>query len=73
MASRKKVLEELTAKLVMKKLEITEFLKNKAENPSVIADSITKALSTQGVITYVKVIGESCIAITQKGMRSAGR
>lgn len=69
----KRVLEELAVRLVMKKSEIVEFLKDKVENPFSTVEYVTKSLLTQGLITYVRVIGESCIAITQKGIRLAGR
>lgn len=65
----KQVLEELSKQLVMKKDELAAFLKDKVDNPHMVVTTITKALNDKGFITYVSPIGESCYAITQRGMR----
>ena len=66
---QKQVLEEIAKRMVMKKEELVSFLGDKVENPSSYVQSVTKALSDQGLITYVTPLGQSCYAITQKGMR----
>ena len=53
----------------MTKVELVSFLENKVDNPSSEVMSITKALISEGLITIVSPIGESCYAITQKGIR----
>ena len=68
----KKVLEEVAKHLVIEKTEIVKFLEENVENPFSVADSITKGLYAQGLITFVDLIGNSCIAITQKGLRECG-
>lgn len=65
----REILEEISKKMVVKKEELVSFLVNKVENPSVMVDAVTKALIDRGLITYVSPIGETCYAITQKGMR----
>ncbi|RLI97937.1 MAG: hypothetical protein DRP00_03105 [Candidatus Aenigmatarchaeota archaeon] len=65
----KEVLKELARKLVARKSEIKDFLKKKVKNGDRKLETITKSLKDKGLITYVSVIGESCIAITQRGMR----
>ena len=66
---RKEILEEILRKKVVTKAELNSFLENKVDNPSSEVMSITKALISEGLITIVSPIGESCYAITQKGMR----
>jgi RNA-binding protein YhbY len=65
----KQVLAEIARKELIKKEEVVEFLKDKVSNPHDVAATIAKDLYSRGLITYVTPIGESCIAITQKGMR----
>jgi RNA-binding protein YhbY len=68
----KEVLEEIAKKMLVKKEELVLFLENKVENPVSTAESIVKLLIDKGLITYVEVIGKTCYAITQKGMREVG-
>ena len=65
----KEVLKELARKLVARKSEIKDFLKKKVKDGDRKLETITKSLKDKGLITSVSVIGESCIAITQRGMR----
>jgi hypothetical protein len=65
----KELLEEIAKRMVVTKEELVRFLENKVENPSTVVASVTKALSNKGLITYVNPIGQSCYAITQRGMR----
>ena len=67
----KELLKEICKRMVVNKDELTKFLENKVENPSSVVVSITKALFDKGLITYVNPIGQSCYAITQKGMRES--
>jgi rRNA maturation endonuclease Nob1 len=70
---QREVLEEMAKRMVMKKEELVSFLENKVENPSSYIQAVTKALNDQGLITYVTPLGQSCYAITQKGMREVGK
>lgn len=63
------VLKELAARLVMNKSELIDFLKDKTDTPYDLVEVITKSLYREGLLTYVNPIGESCVAITQKGIR----
>lgn len=65
----KEILEEISKRMVVKKEELVIFLSNKVENPSAMVSAVAKALIDRGLITYVSPIGETCYAITQKGMR----
>jgi len=65
----RKILEEIARRLVVKKEELVEFLGKKVKNPLSAVERITKNLNDKGLITYVSPIGQSCYAITQKGMR----
>lgn len=67
----RKVLEELVKNLVMKKDELVRFLDGKVDNPESALDVVIKNLITKQMVTYVTPIGESCFAVTQKGMREA--
>ena len=70
---QRQILEEIAKRMVMKKEELISFLGDKVENPSSYVQIVTKALSEQGLITYVSPLGQSCYAITQKGMREVGK
>jgi hypothetical protein len=65
----KEVLLEISKKLVVSKAELVAFLEGKTENPVSAVESIARGLSEKGLITYVSPIGQSCYAITQKGIR----
>jgi len=65
------VLREIRKRLVIEKSELVEFLKNKVENPFLAAELIAKNLKRKGLITFVSPIGETCYAITKKGMRES--
>jgi predicted transcriptional regulator len=65
----KEVLIEISKKLVASKAELVAFLENKSDNPISTVESIVQSLSNKGLIIYVSPIGQSCYAITQKGMR----
>jgi ribosomal protein S25 len=65
----KEVLLEISKKLVVSKVELVSFLESKIENPVSVVENIVRDLNNKGLITYVSPIGQSCYAITQKGMR----
>jgi hypothetical protein len=67
----KKVLAELASKELMKKSEIVEFLRGMTENPERIINNLVRDLVFKGFATNLTPVGESCIAITQKGMRAS--
>jgi predicted transcriptional regulator len=70
---QRQILEEIAKKMVVKKEELVSFLENKVENPSSYVQAVVKALSEHGLIVYVTPLGQSCYAITQKGMREVGK
>jgi DNA-binding PadR family transcriptional regulator len=65
----KEVLLEISKKLVISKAELVAFLENKTDNPVPTLEKTVRSLSDKGLIIYVSPIGQSCYAITQKGMR----
>jgi hypothetical protein len=67
----KKVLEEISRKLVMKKEELVSFLENEVENPFSAFKEATQTLSIQGFIRYVNEIG--AFTITQKGIKEVSK
>jgi len=66
----KELLKEIAKRMVVKKEELVEFVKSIGGNPNVLA-KVTQSLYTQGLIIYVTPIGQTCYAITQRGMREA--
>ena len=70
---QKQILEQIAIRQVVKKEELVSFLENKVENPSSYVQAVTKALIELGLITNVSPLGQSCYAITQKGMREVGK
>jgi|GEM_PF-6391136 hypothetical protein len=67
----KKVLEEISKRLVMKKEEIVSFLENEIENPFSAFKEATQNLSIHGFIRYVNEIG--AFTITQKGIKEVNK
>lgn len=67
----KELLKEISRRLVVKKEELALFLEKKGENPQII-NRLMKDLYSKGLIIYVTPIGQTCYAITQRGMREAG-
>ncbi len=65
----KEVLIEISKKMVVSKAELIAFLEGKIENPISMIENVVRNLSNKGLIIYVSPIGQSCYAITQKGMR----
>lgn len=65
----KEVLLEISKKLVISKAELVAFLESKTDNTVPTLEKIIRSLSDKGLIIYVSPIGQSCYAITQKGMR----
>lgn len=63
------VLEEINKRMVVKKEELMGFLDGKVDNPKAVLAAVVRSLSEKGLITSVSPVGESCYAITQKGMR----
>ena len=67
----KKMLEEMSRRLVAKKIELWEFAKKQKISKSAM-DSVTKILVQKGMLTKIYA-SESTFAITQKGIREANR
>jgi len=65
----RQVLEEMVKRLVMKKEELIGFLDGKVDDPRAVSSAVIRSLSEKGLITSVSPVGESCYAVTQKGMR----
>ena len=68
----KELLKEISGRLVVKKEELIRFLENKGENTQIL-DRVMKDLYSRGLITYVTPIGQTCYAITQRGMKKVGQ
>jgi len=69
----KQVLEEITKRMVVKKEELIGFLDGKVDDPKAALAAVIRSLSEKGLITSVSPVGESCYAVTQKGMREVLR
>jgi predicted transcriptional regulator len=69
----KQILEEITKKMVVKKEELVDFLDGKVEDPRAVLTAVIRSLTEKGLITSVSPVGESCYAVTQKGMRETLR
>ena len=67
----KEVLLEISKKMVISKAELLSFLESKTDKPASALENVVRSLNSRGLITYVSPIGQSCYAITQKGMREA--
>jgi len=67
----REVLLEIARRMLVKHEELVHFLEGKVDNPQQIATQVAKSLSNRSLIIYVSPIGQSCLAITQKGMREA--
>jgi len=67
----REVLLEIARRMLVKHEELVQFLKGKVNNPQQMATQVAKSLSNRDLIIYVSPIGQSCLAITQKGMREA--
>jgi hypothetical protein len=65
----RQVLEEMVKRLVMKKEELIGFLDGKVDDLGAVSVAVIRSLSEKGLITSVSPVGESCYAVTQKGMR----
>lgn len=66
----KKVLQELASRELMKRDELVNFLQGKVENAKSAAEDMMRQLIFKGFATNLTPVGESCIIITQKGMRA---
>jgi len=66
----KELLKEIAKRMVVKKEELVEFVESRGENPKILS-KVAQSLYTQGLIIYVTPIGQTCYAITQRGMREA--
>jgi len=66
----KELLKEIAKRMVVKKEELVEFVESRGENPKIL-NKVAQSLYTQGLIIYVTPIGQTCYAITQRGMREA--
>ena len=67
----REVLLEIARRMLVKHEDLVQFLKGKVNNPQQMATQVAKSLSNRDLIIYVSPIGQSCLAITQKGMREA--
>lgn len=65
----KQILEEITKKMVVKKEELVDFLDGKVEDSRAALTAVIRGLTEKGLITSVSPVGESCYAVTKKGMR----
>lgn len=65
----RQVLEEINKRLVVKREELIKFLDGKVVDPKTTLATIIRSLSEKGLVTPVSPVGESCYAVTQKGMR----
>jgi hypothetical protein len=65
------VLEEIAKRGVANYQELAQFLEGKVDNPLEAITKVAKSLSERSLIIYVSPIGQTCLAITQKGMREA--
>jgi len=68
----KQLLKKLSKNLVMRKDEIIQFLLDKTDDPITAMKIITGNLIEKGLITC-GYFGESCFAITQKGMKEVSK
>jgi len=67
----REVLEEIARRGVVNYQELAHFLDGKVINPLEVITKVAKSLSGRNLIIYVSPIGQTCLAITQKGMREA--
>ena len=67
----KKILKEMSERLVARKIELWEFAKKQKISESAI-NTVTRMMVQKGLLTTVYA-SESTFAITQKGMREASR
>jgi hypothetical protein len=67
----REVLLEFARRMLMENEELVHFLEGKVNNPQSVASEVAKSLSSRDLIIYVSPIGQSCLAITQKGIRQA--
>jgi len=67
----REVLEEIARRGVANYQELAHFLDGKVINPLEVITKVAKSLSGRNLIIYVSPIGQTCLAITQKGMREA--
>jgi len=67
----KKILKEMSRRLVVKKIELLEFAKKQKISRNTI-NAVSKMLVQKGLLTTVYA-SESTFAITQKGIREANR
>jgi len=65
----RQILEEITKRLVVKKEELVDFLDGKVKDSRAVLTAVIRSLSEKGLIISVSPVGESCYAVTQKGMR----
>ncbi|MEM5801848.1 MAG: hypothetical protein QXQ18_00465 [Candidatus Aenigmatarchaeota archaeon] len=63
------LLVELSKRLVMKKDEIINFLQDKVPNAKQVYTQLLQDLISKGFVRHVEPVGESVVAITQKGMK----
>jgi len=67
----KKILKEMSERLVARKVELWELAKKQKISKNAIS-TVTKMMVQKGLLTTVYA-SESTFAITQKGMREASR
>jgi hypothetical protein len=65
----KELLKKFNERLVLRREEILKFLAGKVRDPNSMLKIVTNSLISKGLIRYV-YSGESCYAITQKGMQA---
>jgi len=65
----KEILDFIGKQLLAKKEELVRLIDGKVEDPVVKVEIITRELMNKGFISSVSPIGETCYAITKKGIQ----
>jgi len=68
----REILQEIAKNLLMKKEDILFLLKDRTEDPLKTANEVLNSLIKKDLIA-VAPVGTSAYAVTQKGMREAGK
>jgi len=66
----KKILEEMSVRLVASKFEITNFVNNGKKIPESVLDSVTRSLVENGLLIRI-YSSTTSFAITQKGIKQS--
>jgi hypothetical protein len=66
----RKLLKELSERLVMNKEEIVKFVEAKVEGSAVAPEAVVRTLVEKGYVTNSTPMGSSCFAVTTKGIKA---